>query len=261
MKKARSIIRTLLLVTLLVVVSVLAGAWIQRARRNPETERLKAELAEARGLVRDWAGLARYREADARIGPPLPDERRVVFMGDSITDYWSREESGGFFPGKPYINRGITGQTTAQMLLRFRQDVIELSPRAVVILGGINDFQESDIETALRNLSSMAELADAHHVRVVLASVLPVNDYGKMADGTPALRTRTRPLAQILELNKRIKEYAEAHHFTYLDYATAMRDERGMLRADFSDDGLHPNARGYAVMTPLAEEAITNALK
>jgi len=194
-------------------------------------------------------------------------------VGDSITDGWGRQDAAPFFPGKPYINRGIGGQTTPQMLIRFRPDAIALSPKAIVILAGTNDIAGN---TGLRdsgypppstlamiedNLSSMAELARQHGVRVVLASLLPVSDYGHSRDGKPIIQTTRRPPAQILALNDWMKKYAAAGGMTYLDYYSAMVDDKGMLKQDLSDDGLHPNAKGYAVMMPLAEQAIAAALK
>ncbi|HEX8142783.1 MAG TPA: SGNH/GDSL hydrolase family protein [Pyrinomonadaceae bacterium] len=226
---------------------------------------LKKRVAQAEGRLRDWPNLGRYRAANAEVAAPAVGEVRVVFMGDSITDFWSRPGYGGFFPGKPYINRGISGQTTPQMLLRFRADVIALQPKVVVILAGTNDLAAATGPTTLAaiedNLASMAELARAHAIRVVLASLLPVSDYERKSDGTQIIQTRARPPAQIKELNAWIKEYAERNGHTYLDYHTAMADDKGMLRDEFSNDGLHANSKGYAVMGPLAEAAIQAALK
>jgi len=189
----------------------------------------------------------------------------VVFFGDSITDNWSKPDYGGFFPDKPYVNRGIGGQTTAQMLLRFRADVLELSPRAVVILAGTNDVAgNAGPATPAQiqdNLASMAELAKAHGVRVVLASLLPVSDDKKDANGQPVTRTRQRPPATLGELNAWLSAYAAANGHVYLDYFSATADAGGLLRPELNDDGLHPNAKGYAVMAPLAEKAIAEALR
>lgn len=232
----------------------------EKTRCDTEISKLQGLLDLAENRLRDWPELNHYAGANARVAPPLPEEKRIVFLGDSITSNWSLEESGGFSAGKPYINRGISGQITQQMLARFRQDVIALNPRAVVILGGTNDFGMIGTETTLDNLASMAELASANNIRVILASVLPVNDYGHASDGQPINRTRQRPPATIIKLNNSIREYARAHGFTYLDYYTALIDDNGMLRADLANDGLHPNARGYALMAPLAEQAIDEAL-
>jgi len=209
----------------------------------------------ARGQA-DWPNVARYREDNALLEPPKADETRVVFMGDSITDGWGREKSV-FFPGKPYINRGISGQTTPQMLLRFRPDVIALKPRVVVILAGTNDLAGNTGPASLAdiegNLSSMTELAQANGIKVVLASVLPVNDYNEP-------RTADRPPEKILELNGWIKAYAKRKSVVYLDYHSAMLDDNHALKGSLSGDGLHPNADGYAIMAPLAQRAIEQAL-
>jgi len=188
-----------------------------------------------------------------------------VFMGDSITDMWAQPQFGGFFPGKPYIDRGISGQTTPQMLVRFRPDVIALRPKVVVILAGTNDLAGNTgpmtLEAIEDNLISMAELGRANGIRVVLGSVLPVSNYGHDSKGNPVdIRTR-RPPDKILELNAWIKKYAAEKGYIYLDYFSATVDDQGLLKRDTSEDGLHPNAQGYAIMAPLAEKAIQAALK
>jgi lysophospholipase L1-like esterase len=205
----------------------------------------------------DFAELARYREANATLAPPTPGENRVVFVGDSITDYWKLPD---YFPGKPYVNRGIDGQTTPQMLIRFRQDVINLHPKVLVVLAGTNDIAgvtglapNEDIEA---NYASMAELAQSHGIRIVFASVLPVNNYSQDAKESFALR----PHERILALNKWLKDYSAKNGAIYLDYFSAMVDHKGMLSKDLSDEGLHPNAAGYKIMAPLAEKAIAQAL-
>ena len=216
-------------------------------------------------VASDFGGFYRYAPANAALAAPKPGEDRVVFFGDSITDNWSKPDYGGFFPDKPYVNRGIGGQTTAQMLLRFRADVLELSPRAVVILAGTNDVAgNAGPATPAQiqdNLASMAELAKAHGVRVVLASLLPVSDDKKDANGQPVTRTRQRPPATLRELNAWLSAYAAANAHVYLDYFSATADAGGLLRPELNDDGLHPNAKGYAVMAPLAEKAIAEALR
>ncbi len=205
----------------------------------------------------DWAQIIRYAGEDARVPGPTKNELRVVFMGDSITDFWGRR-AGVFFPGKPYINRGISAQVTAQMLVRFRQDVIALKPRVVVILAGTNDLAYGTDPASMNmiegNLSSMSELARANGIKVVLASVTPVNDYVQPD------QTKVRPLDKILELNAWIKSYAQRAHVVYLDYYPALLDAHQQLKKALSDDGLHPNAAGYAVMAPLAQQAIDEAL-
>jgi lysophospholipase L1-like esterase len=204
----------------------------------------------------DWAELRRYRQANAELPPPAPGERRVVLMGNSITDVWARYFPA-MFPGKPYVGRGIGGQTTPQMLVRFRQDVIALKPAVVVILAGTNDIAgntgPSTLEMIEDNLMSMTELAQANGIRVVLSSVLPVYDY--------PWRPGLEPAPKIVALNAWMKAYAARVGAVYLDYHTAMADERGGLRRELGDDGVHPNEAGYRVMAPLAEQAIAEALR
>jgi lysophospholipase L1-like esterase len=206
----------------------------------------------------DFGQLARYRDANAALKSPAQNESRVVFFGDSITDKWQLEQD---FPGKPYINRGISGQTTPQMLIRFRQDVIDLNPKAVVILAGTNDIAGNtgpmrleDIET---NLASMAELARAHEVKVILASVLPVNNYTPQSLELFAERSPDK----ILALNRWIKDYCAKNNLIYLDYFDPMVDDKGLLKRDLAEDGLHPNAAGYKIMAPLAEQAIEISIR
>jgi lysophospholipase L1-like esterase len=208
--------------------------------------------------------LARYHQDNAHVTPPIKGEKRVVFLGDSITDSWDNPLNGGFFPGKPYLNRGISGQTTPQMLIRFRPDVIALKPTVVVILAGTNDIAGNTgpmtLEAIEGNLTSIVELAHLNRVRVVLSSLLPVSDY-ETRDGKPLIQTVRRPPEQIRALNHWMKDYAARNRLIYLDYYSAMVDENGYLRDELSNDGLHPNAQGYAVMNPLAEAAIALALK
>jgi lysophospholipase L1-like esterase len=205
----------------------------------------------------DFGQLARYREANAALKPPVPGESRIVFFGDSITDMW---KLGQYFPGKPYINRGINGQTTSQMLVRFRQDVIDLKPKAVAILAGTNDIAGNTgpmrLEDIEANLASMAELARLHEIKVILASVLPVSSYTPQ----PQELFAERPLDKILALNRWIRDYCAANHLIFLDYFDAMVDEKGLLRRELSEDGLHPNSAGYKIMTPLVEQAINTSL-
>lgn len=222
-------------------------------------------LACAEFVLDDWPRLDRYAAANAALAPPAPGEDRVVFMGDSITDLWSVPgRSAGFFPGKPYVNRGIGGQTSGQMLVRFRADVVALRPRVVVILAGTNDIAFNSGPTTPQaiqdNLASMADLARANGIRVVLASLLPVSD-DKAGPHAPLLPTQERPPEAIRALNQWIAAYARAHGDVFLDYYGAMVDGRGMLKAGLHVDGLHPNAAGYAVMAPLAERAIAEALR
>ncbi len=204
----------------------------------------------------DWANLRRYRQENAQLPPPAEGENRVVFMGDSITDAWGRKYQG-FFPGKPYVNRGIGGQTTPQMLIRFRPDVIALKPKVVVILAGTNDLAGNTgpmtPEEILGNLISMAELARANDIRVVLASVLPAIDY-------PWRPEHPNPSEKIIALNAMIKDYAAKNGLIYLDYFSALADERNGLKSEYAQDAVHPNQAGYDVMGPLAEKAIMQAL-
>ncbi len=214
--------------------------------------------------LKDWPELGRYRNANATLAPPAKEEARVVFMGDSITDMWALPQFGGFFPGKPYIDRGIGGQTTPQMVLRFRPDVIALQPQVVVILAGTNDIAGNTgpmtLEETEGNLATMAELARAHGIRVVLSSVMPVSDLTN-AEGKHIVQTDRRPPEKILALNEWIRKYAAENGHVYLDYFAATVDEKGFLKSGITNDGLHPNAQGYAVMATLAEKAIQAALK
>jgi len=208
-------------------------------------------------LLSDFGWLAKFKEADLALAAPAAGENRVVFMGDSITEGWHFDAPEGGFPGKPYINRGISGQTTPQMLVRFRQDVIALKPKVVVILAGINDVAGNTgpmtLEQTEDNLASMAELAAAHHIRVVLCSVLPAFDFPWRPGMTPA--------PKVLALNAWIKAYAAENGHVYVDYHTAMKDSRDGLPATLSRDGVHPIPAGYVVMAPLVEAGIEKALK
>src|SRR5580704_5260132 len=206
----------------------------------------------------DFGQLARYRAADAALKPPATGENRVVFFGDSITDYWKLED---YFPGKPYLNRGIGGQTTPQMLVRFRQDVIDLHPKVVVILAGTNDIAGNSgpmrLEDIEADYASLAELARANRIAVVFSSVLPVHNYTPKSQDFFLQRSPEK----ILELNRWLKNYVAEHaDCIYLDYFSAMVDEKGLMKKDIADDGLHPNAAGFKIMAPLAETAIEKAL-
>jgi lysophospholipase L1-like esterase len=205
----------------------------------------------------DFGQLARYHDANAALNPPAPDEKRVVFFGDSITDIWKLED---YFPGKPYLNRGIGGQTTPQMLVRFRQDVIDLHPRVVVILAGTNDIAGNTgpmrLEDIEADYASLAELARANHIALVFSSVLPVHNYTPKSQDFFAQRSPEK----ILALNRWLQDYCVANGLVYLDYFTAMVDEKGLLKRDLAEDGLHPNANGFKIMAPLADTAIGKAL-
>ena len=219
--------------------------------------RLKTQLDRATKTLQDWANLGRYRADNAKVAAPAAGEERVVFMGDSITDGWGKRY-GKFFPGKPYINRGISGQTTPQMLIRFRPDVIALKPKVVVILAGTNDIGgntgPSTLEMIEDSLASMTELAQANGIKVILSAVMPTCDYIQN-------QSTRRPNSTIIELNKWMKSYAAAHKATYLDYFTPMLDDQGAFKKELTFDGLHPNDAGYEVMMPLAQKAIDEAVK
>jgi lysophospholipase L1-like esterase len=240
-----------------------ASASAQTADKECEDAKNRVKQLDTR--LRDWPNLARYHDANTKVAPPAKGENRVVFMGDSITDLWDDNGYGGFFPGKPYVNRGIGGQTTPQMLIRFRPDVIALQPKVVVILAGTNDLAGNTgpmtMEAIQANLASMAELARANGIRVVMASLLPVSDYEKNKDGNPINQTTRRPPEQIKALNEWIKAYAAKNDAVYLDYFSATVDDKGFLKDELSKDGLHADDKGYAVMGPLAEKAIAAALK
>jgi acyl-CoA thioesterase-1 len=211
----------------------------------------------------DWAYLAKFREADAMMPPAQPGEARVVFTGDSITEGWGMKATatsparGEFFPGKPYINRGISGQTTPQMLVRFRQDVILLKPKLVVLLAGTNDIAENTgketLEEIGNNIASMSEIARANGIRVVLCSVLPASDFN--------WHKGLEPAPKIKALNAWMKDYAAKNGFVYVDYYSPMVNSEGGLKAELSPDGVHPNKAGYDLMAPLAENGIAEALR
>jgi lysophospholipase L1-like esterase len=205
----------------------------------------------------DFGQLARYRAADASLPAPAAGVNRVVLFGDSITDIWHLDE---YFPGKPYVNRGIGGQTTPQMLVRFRQDVIDLHPKIVIILAGTNDIAGNTgplrLEDIEANYASMAELARAHEISLIYSSVLPVHNYTPRSKEFFAQRSPEK----ILELNRWLKNYCATNGCFYLDYFSALVDDKGLMKKDLADDGLHPNAAGFKVMAPLAEAAIEKVL-
>jgi lysophospholipase L1-like esterase len=206
----------------------------------------------------DWANLKRFHDEDVALGLPAAGVKRVVFMGDSITQGWLHHgvPPEPAVPGKEYVNRGISGQTTPQMLVRFRQDVIDLKPAAVVFLAGINDIAGNTGDMTLQqtegNLASMAELAEAHGIKVVMCSVLPAFDF--------PWRPGREPAPKVIAVNTWMKAYAAEHGHVYVDYFSAMVDERGGLPKTLSNDGVHPTPAGYAVMQPLVEAGIAKAL-
>jgi len=212
-----------------------------------------AQLADE---LQDWNQLGRYHQDDVRLESGPAVEGRVVFLGDSITDGW---DLARFFPGKPYVNRGIGGQTTMQMVVRMHPDVIHLQPAAVVLLAGTNDIAHNTgpetMEMVEDNIRAICELAASHNIRIILCLLTPVSDY------TKGKQTDHRPPADIVSLNHWIESYARDVHAQVADYYTALVDDKGMLREGYSDDGLHPNAKGYEMLAPVAEAAIERGLK
>ncbi|MGC9970071.1 MAG: SGNH/GDSL hydrolase family protein [Bryobacteraceae bacterium] len=206
--------------------------------------------------LQDWNQLGRYHADNERLKALSPDPRRVVFLGDSITDGWKLAQ---YFPDKPYVNRGIGGQTTSQMLVRVFPDVIDLRPAALIVLAGTNDIsRNTGPQTPAmvgENIQAITELAQVHGIKVILCSVAPVSDY------TARKQTEHRPPADILKLNAWLREYAAKAHAVYADYYGALVDDKGMLREGYSEDGLHPNTKGYELMAPIAEAAIQKALR
>lgn len=211
-----------------------------RLARNPDRDNLK-----------------RYADDDLKVGPPTPGNPRVVFLGDSITDGWRLNE---YFPDRDFVNRGISGQITGQMLGRMKQDVIDLKPAAVLILAGTNDLARGTLPVPVENYYTMiADLADHYHIKVIFASVLPVSDYHKNVN--PAYeQTRVRPPIYIRALNDWLQSFCAQRHYTYLNYYSSMIDKSGAMQADLADDGLHPNSKGYRIMAPLALAAIESTV-
>jgi lysophospholipase L1-like esterase len=219
------------------------------------------QKAQEEQLHSDWANLGKYRAEDGVLAPAR--KAQVVFMGDSITEQWGQKNNplfsdlGEFFPGQPYINRGISGQTSPQMLVRFRQDVVELKPKVVVILTGTNDIAGNtgpmELTDTEKNIESMTEMARVHGIKVVLCAVPPAREFWWKPGFDPS--------PKIKELNHWIRQYADSMSIPYVDYYSALNDGKDGLRGDLSSDGVHPNAKGYAVMAPLARQGITEALK
>jgi acyl-CoA thioesterase-1 len=212
------------------------------------------EVAQMQSQLDDWAQLSRYRDADEALAAPASGENRVVFMGDSITDAWGH--GADFFPGKPYINRGISGQTTPQMLVRFQQDVVHLKPSVVVILAGTNDIAgntgPSTPQMIEDNFVSMADIAHQSGIKVVIASILPAAAY--------PWRPGVKPAAEIRELNTWLEAFCQRDGDVYLDYYSHLTDAEGGMAPGLSKDGVHPTPKGYSIMAPLAEKAIAEAL-
>jgi lysophospholipase L1-like esterase len=238
----------------------------------------------ARGLadqLQDWNQLGRYHQANLQLKSQAAEPKRVVFMGDSITDFWKLDQ---YFPGKPYVNRGIGGQTTPQMLVRMYPDVIDLKPAAMVLFAGTNDIAHNTgpetAEMIQQNIMAMTDIAQKNGIKVILCSITPVSDYpylkeqsdnAKNPPAPPAANQRpafprmkmtdTHPATDILKMNAWLKDYASRVHATYVDYFGALVDEKGFLKDNVSNDGLHPNAEGYKLMAPLVDAALQQALK
>ena len=240
----------------LLALAALAGGMPCAAPAQTTDARAERRRVEEERVHNDWAYLARYRDDNAGLGPPRAGERRVVFMGNSITEGWA-PHFAAMFPGKPYVGRGISGQTTPQMLVRFPQDVIALRPSVVVILAGVNDIAgntgPSTLEMIQDNLAAMVDLAHAHGIRVVLSSVLPAADI--------PWKPGMQPGPKIVALNAWMRDHAAGHDAVYLDYHSAMRDDRQGMRAGLAYDGVHPTEAGYRLMAPLADRAIAEALR
>lgn len=243
-------VRTLLLACLPLVT---VGGWGQAAAPASDSATPK-QVAAMRAKLADWPQLGHYRAANAALPPIIAGEQRVVFFGASVAEFWGTR-GGAFFPGKPYINRGIGGQTSAQMLVRFRQDVIDLHPAAVVILEGTNDIAQNTgpmtPEMSENNWESMVELAKANGIRVVLTSITPSTDFPWHRGLHPAETIRTR--------NAWLKEYCASHSLVYADFYPVLANAEGGMKADLTVDGVHPNKKGYAVMAPVVQAGIDQA--
>ncbi len=230
-----------------------AAAFAQTASPVDDFAKLKAQADRDHKTLQDWPALGRYADDNAKLTTPVS----VVFMGDSITDAWIKRSPKFFADNPGYVDRGISGQTTPQMLIRFRPDVIALKPKVVVILAGTNDIAGNTgpmtLEMIEDNYASMAELAKVHNINVVFSSVMPVCDYIRN-------QTERRPPAKIIALNEWLKDYCKKNHLVYLDYYTPMLDDQNMFKKEITYDGLHPNEAGYAIMEPLAVKAIAEAL-
>jgi lysophospholipase L1-like esterase len=247
-----------MLIRIFCVAALISGVFFVQNRPDCEAiaTSLERQVDIQRRLLSDWAGLTRYGSENTELVRSPSDAERVIFLGDEITESWSATE-GQFFSGKPYLNRGIRGQTSPQMLVRFRQDVISLKPRVVVIQAGLNDVASITAPITqpmfAENIMSMVDLAKAHNIRVVLASLTPVCDcYTR--------QTALRPQGKIIGMNGWLKEYSKEAGLIYLDYYSALAEGRN-LRKELTSDGLIPNAAGYSLMSPLAEEAISRALR
>jgi len=225
---------------------------VQPDRATQEANQKKADEERTN---QDWPNIKKYQDANTQLLTSPADAKRVVFMGNSITEFWKANDSS-FFTGS-YVNRGISGQTSPQMLVRFREDVINLKPAVVVILAGINDIAENTgankLENVFGNIESMAQLAQMAHIKVVISSVLPANHF--------PWRPSVTPTEKVIQLNQMLKNYADQNNIVYLDYYSAMVDNEKGLPKTLSDDGVHPNLAGYKIMEPLAVKAINEAMR
>lgn len=236
--------------------SSLGGALPVQAKLEPRLETYRQNAA--KNMIVDFAQQYVYAQANRALPPPARGEKRVVFLGDSITDFWDLKAS---FPGKPFVNRGISGQVTPQMLVRFHADVVALKPAAVVILAGVNDtagvIQAQTDDEITANYEAMADLADAHHIKPLFAKILPVNRY----DQSRKVTDETRDAVHLEKLNVWLTAFCARRGYALIDYAPALSGPDGQLREAYSRDGLHPNAAGYALMAPIAQKAIDAALR
>lgn len=248
------------LLFILITTAILAFTKFAQTPDALTLERQRADRLQTR--LNDFAQLERYAKANAEVQPPAKNENRVVFLGDSITDSWKLAE---YFPNQPYINRGISGQTTQQMLIRMRPDVIVHKPKVLVLLAGTNDIAgntgPATNEFIQGNIESIVELAHFNGINVVLASILPISDYNLTAQGNRIVRSVQRPPDRISALNKWLQNYCRQKGLVFLDYFSAMVDDKGFLKPELANDGLHPNAEGYKIMQKLAAEAVAKALK
>ena len=247
--------RTIFTAAMTLVFSTLARSQTQARPALTQEQIAAQQRAQQEQRANDWPNLARYRDANRSLPAALAGEPRVVFMGDSITELWDRD-SGKFFASKGYIGRGIGGQTTPQMLIRFQQDVVALNPKVVVINAGTNDIAgntgPSTLEMIEDNLQSMTQIAAANGIRVVLASVTPAYDY--------PWKRGLEPAEKVVSLNSWMKDYCARTGCVYADYFTPMADEKHGMKEGLSRDGIHPTPAGYAIMAPIAESAIAQAL-
>jgi lysophospholipase L1-like esterase len=248
----------------MLIVGVMGWCVAGMAQTTPVTQTMapappsvEQQLAAAQKKLQDWPQLSRYAAENAALTAPAVGEQRVVFYGDSITDAWGhRPTTGTFFPGKPYVNRGISGQTSAQMVVRFHQDVVDLHPAAVVILAGTNDVAENTgpmtPEMTLDDFKAMAEMAQANGIKVVIASITPAGEF--------PWHKGLEPAGKIRALNARLQAWCKSDGLVWVDYYSALADDQGAMKPGLSLDGVHPTAAGYAIMAPLAEVGIAKAL-